>query len=223
MTTTRFFAISALLAVATSAAMADTLSYSSVVPTTTPPFIDTFTLSNFDTSLGTLTAVNVTFDYSISGTVTLYNVMVVSDLSINNPLTLSVTGLSETVIANTTPLTGQCSTNCIVTGAGTESITVPNADFSDFEVPPSGSTDTYSVTAGMANLSIGTLGSNASASIRTVTDGGTVAVTYTYTPSVLSTTPEATSAILLSSALLVAFLVRKRNARGRSPVTQANR
>lgn len=197
--------------------MANSISFSHTTASTTSPFTDTFSLANFNTSLGTLTSVTITLAYSTTGVVDIFNgtgvVQNFTDAESSVPLTLDgPAGLTQTVDAVAGPISGMAGPGSnsfpATPGTGTLTIDVPTADFADFEIPPSASTDSYSV--------IGNTGTYSGNSVTGVffggsaIAGGTTTVTYDYTVPT-NGTPEPTTLVLMGGALVGLGLFRKKS------------
>jgi hypothetical protein len=212
----RVLTATALAAMASSVAMANSIDFSHTTPSTTSPFTNSFSLANFNTALGTLTSVTITLAYSTTGEVDIFN-----DTSSNQtftnaessvPLTLTgPDGLSQTVDAVAGPISGTVvpGENKFpgLTGTGTLTINVPSADFGAFEIPPSATTDTYSVAGNMGTFSGMSVtgvffGGEAVA-------GGVTTVTYDYV--IPSATPEPTTMVMMGAALVGLGLLRKKS------------
>jgi hypothetical protein len=212
----RILTATAFVTLASSAAMANVISFSHTTATTATPFSDTFTLSNFNTSLGTLTGVAVTLSYTTTGEVDVFN-STVSPQAFTNatssvPLTLTApAGLTSSANAVAGPINGVANPgfNAFtgIPGSGTLTVNVLPANFLSFEIPPAALTSSFTVAAGTGLFSGNSVqgvffGGSATA-------GGTTTVTYTYTvPS--SGAPEPATAALMGGALIGLGLLRKR-------------
>jgi hypothetical protein len=211
----RIFTATALVAMASSAAMADLISFSHTTPSQAAPFTDTFTLPGFDASLGTLNSVTIQLAYTTTAELDVVNVTGAPQAFTDGTATTFLTlagpdGLALTTNAVAGPINGVADPGETsfpgLTGGGTLTITVPDGDFSAFEIPPAASTDSYSVE--------GALGSYNGSSVDGVFFGGSASaggistVTYDYTAPV-SSVPEPTAMALLGS-VLVALRLRHR-------------
>jgi hypothetical protein len=205
---------SAALAVA-GAASAATETFSYTVDQSTVPFTQDFTLSGFNTALGTLTGVTLTLDDSTTA-----EVQIVSLNSTATPYTdatatipVTVTGpdgltVDATVTAGPVAGTAEPGLNTVpgVPGSDTDSTNVSSSDFSLYE-SPGGVPVAYTFDA-LAGSYTGTsagglfFGGSAVA-------GGDISVTYTYTSAV----PEAaTWALMLVGIGAVGGTMRRRSA-----------
>jgi hypothetical protein len=212
----KIFAATALLAMASSAAMAESVSFSHTTVSQATPFTDTFSLPNFDASLGTLNSVAIDLAYTTTGEVDIDNatgaLQTFTDAYSSTPLTVSVPDiLPVTINARAGPIDGVADPGANpfpgLTGSGTLFITFSGSDLSAFETPPSGSTDTYSVEADLGSYhgsSVAGVFFDGSAAA-----GGVTTVTYDYTPGA-SSTPEPATIVLLGGALAGLGLLNKR-------------
>jgi hypothetical protein len=107
----RILTAAALVAMAGSSAVADSIQYTHITTSTSAPFTDNFALNNFDTTLGTLTGVVVTLDYSTTGEVDIFNsngaLQVFTNASSSIPLSLNgPDGLTSNTNAVAGPFSG---------------------------------------------------------------------------------------------------------------------
>jgi hypothetical protein len=231
MTTLRgIFMTAALFSVSGSGATAATISFSHVTadmdittdtsePTkkSPPPFApfdhDIFTLPDFNTVMGTLTGVAITFEYDAIGELNVRKVSGKSqdftNATLDVPLTLSgPDGLTVSGDAVSGPISGVAKSLSLrfpdLRITDTLTINVPFVDFAAFEVPPAAGADTFAVSGRIplarAETSLGLVFSGI------VGASGTSTITYTYDE---PTVPEPAPMALMGGALLGFGLLRK--------------
>src|ERR1700738_3490901 len=74
----------ALMVLGTGNMFASVISYSATLPSSPVPFTDNFTLSAFNSNLGTLTGILVTLTYTDSATVNVFNISSTTDYAFTN-------------------------------------------------------------------------------------------------------------------------------------------
>lgn len=196
----------ALLVAMSASASAATVSYSHITPNTAAPFTDNFTLQKFDTTLGALTNILISFATSTTAEVDIFNNTGVNQsftnasasgpLTLNGPASATLNAIATATIPSGTvvPL-GNAFPG--ITGNNSASLTILPASFSAYSGTGT-TTAAFSVVIGPGTFS-GTsvpgvfFGGSAVA-------GGTSTITYTYT--VPTGTPEPATMGLLGSALL---------------------
>jgi len=218
----KLFLLTLGLAVLAMAPRADAaiLTFSHTTPTATVPFTDTFTLSKFDTTLGTLTGVTVTLSTTVTPEVDVFNSTTSAQNFTNGTASIpvTVTGPSSTSATTTTSFlvpTGVANPgNNPFPGAPvtlSNTTTVAPANFGSFQGVGPG---TASFTAAFAN---GTYSGTSVPGVffgGSAAAGGTTTITYTFTPVVVGA-PEPSSIALVASGLggfLVVRRVRRRTA-----------
>ena len=214
----RAFTATTLIALASSAAIADSVSFSHTTPSTLATFTDPFTLSNFDTALGTLDSVTITFAYTATASVGIIDTTGVpqpfTGATASIPLTLSgpdgLTPVTFDVTAGPFAGTAVGFGPDVIAGptdVGTLTIDVPIADFADFENPPNSIPDSYSVLTSDGTYSGSeTSGAGGEFFGGSAVAGGVTTVTYVYT----AAAPEPATMALMGGALLGLGLLGKR-------------
>lgn len=205
---TIFARMATVLALSASSLLAGTLTYSHTTPTQSVAFTDTFTLPEFNPTLGdTLTGVTISLSYNTTGALDIFNTVsspepftnaeTVTPLALTAPDSLS---LATNAVAG--PVNGIATGGLVETivpglmGSGLLSKVVPMADWSFFEGTGSfssmlaGSATSFSV---MVPSALYYKGDNA-------TVGATTTITYTFAAP--STIPEPATMTLIGSALL---------------------
>lgn len=196
----------ATLAFASASTFAATVSYSSTFPSTQTDFSSPLAIQQFDPTLGSLTSLSITLAGSATGTGTLknnntttksYTVNLANDLTLTDPLSNTLAEILPLFSASIS-VAGNGGTG---TASGTGTATVTNA-YSDvptlLEFTGVGSLSANIAGSGASGFS-GASNTNFSA---TTASGGTVSITYNYTPTVVTGTPEPATMGLLGSALL---------------------
>ncbi len=216
----RFLAGTAAGLLALTAARADTIeTFTNTIAPTSVPFSDTFSLSGFDTALGTLDAITITLDATGSADVVVDNStsssQSFSDANATIPVSLTGPGgLTTMVSLSAGPFSGTVPATSIVslpgsTASVTGTITVPSADFGLFEgVGPIVSLD--------VNASSGTFSGTSSTGVffgGSSTLGAVTSISYTFSPAT-TTIPEPATVALFGGALLVMGSFLKRTLRG---------
>jgi hypothetical protein len=196
---------------------ADTIeTFTHTTATSSVPFTDTFVLPGFDTSLGTLDSITITFESTGTAQVNVINIAI-TDESFSGamaiiPVTLTGPGpVTSTIDLSAGPFSGSAAPgNTPIIGSPqdvTNTVSVPSADFSLYEgVGPTVSvvvdagTGTYSGSGAPGKLFFG----------GTATAGALTTVEYAYAPSSMPTVPEPASMTLLGGALLgICFCVKR--------------
>jgi hypothetical protein len=213
----------ALIVTASSAATADSVSFSHTTAQQSAPFVDTFSLPNFDTTLGTLDSITITLAFATTVEVDILNAtgspQAFTNAVASTPLTLSaIDGQSLTTESFAGFIDGVAppgeSANPGLTDSGSLTIGPPVSDFTDFEISPSASVNSLTVSAGPSIFN-GTapVGVYFSGS---VIAGGVSTITYDYTEPG-SSTPEPATMALMSGALLSLGLICRRPTKGSGP------
>jgi hypothetical protein len=208
----------------TTGAMANVITFNQTTLPMAAPGTDSFTLPNFDTSLGGLTGVSISFAYSYTA---------IFDVQNQTTFTLAYTGLNATaplaltgpggLTASTTVLAGPISGtlppgfqggqfgSVTASGTGTLTINVLPVDFSLFTNPPAGASGGYDIVLDAAAFG-GTVDPGISYSdIGTLALTGTTTVTYSDTTPVVSTVPEPASwALMMAGFAGIGFAARRR-------------
>lgn len=195
-------------------AMADQVSYSHTTQPNPVPYQNEFALANFDTSLGTLTAVDITFSYRSSMSFSAYNPTGSTQsfgvagggftFGVSAPDSIS-TGANETFNTSGSVASGQTGLYYSPVSTGLISASVPMSDFAAYETPPSGAIGFYTVVGEGLSLNVPN-NSPLEFEIQGATLSGTTTVTYTYTP---LATPEPASFAALGLGA-VGLIRRKR-------------
>jgi len=188
----KFTTLMVIAVVPASMATAATQSFTFPVPQTMGAFSSPFTLPNFNTSQGTLTAVTITFSASTTASVQVINNTAVTQAFTNAtssvPLTLAgPAGLSASINATAGPFSGTAAASSstfvpAATTPATLTISVPAIDFPAFETS-AGSTGPYTFSAG-----VGTYAGSAAAGVffsGSAMAGGTATISFTFTVSAL--------------------------------------
>ena len=209
-------------------ASANTITFSAAIPTQTTPFVNDAALSNFNTAWGTLTGVNVTLSYTVTGVVNIFNTtsstQSFSNASSTTPIFLTAdgtfssfpAGLQTSVNAVNTVGSGTIGsaagpygfTGSPVSGSISGNFTSSAVDFEcgpGFTACSSDPTDNYETDA-----NAGTFSGTAPNGVffgGSATLSGAFSVTYPYTASSI---PEPSTMALLGSALGGLGLLRKR-------------
>ncbi len=208
---------------------AGTLTYSHTTPTQTVAFTDTFSLPQFNPTLGDiLTGITMSLSYNTTGAVDIFNTVdtpqsftnaqTVTPLALTAPDSLS---LSTNALAG--PVNGIATAGLVetvvtgLTGSGMLSLPVPTSDWSLFK----GSGTFSSTLAGGATSFSVTVPAALYYKGDNSTVGATTTITYDYAS--LSTVPEpATLALFVSGLLGIGFFVIKRSSLTRRFVTYNN-
>jgi len=185
-TSRKFIAITTLVAGSATVGLGDQVSFSHDSGGSVA-YADYFGLQSFDVSLGTLTAVGVTFDYtdSIGFSATNFTSSSASfsasgggfSFGFSTPDNIHQAG-TESYLTGGTLAAGQIDFFNGY-GSGTLAATVPTSDFSAFEAPSAGPVGFYQVVAESVN---GDFPGNPAISFSDLYGGlsGTTTVTYTY-------------------------------------------
>jgi hypothetical protein len=207
-------------------ANADTVSYTSnVVPlTATNLFPQSLTLQEFNSSLGTLTGINLSFTGNFQGTSNVFNASgqtaTITSLQSSVPLTLN--GPASIALSTTvTSIVSSLNFPLTVLNGNQASFNGPISNSTGFASPidfadytgSSSSTLSLSVSAGnvSATGSGSTTGnSNALFYSGSGSAGGYASVTYTYTPAVSGTPEPGTWAMLVAGASTGLVALRRR-------------
>jgi hypothetical protein len=208
--------VGALMALGTGNAFGAMIGFSASLPTNTLPFTDNFTLSAFNSTLGTLTGVLVTLNFTDSATVSVFNgsgttdfaftnASATSTITINGPGGIVTSAPIQTSGVSGTAIHGTVTNFTTPTGSGTA--TANPLDLADYisNSPLLLNFSAVDTAASFAGTTGGPLFFGGSFSA-----GGTVNITYTYTAAT-TTTPEPATMTLFGSALLgIGFFARKR-------------
>ncbi|PPQ27066.1 choice-of-anchor E domain-containing protein [Rhodopila globiformis] len=208
-------AMTALAAVAANPAFAATESFSHTTPIQTVPFTDNFTLTAFDTSLGTLTGIEITLTTNSTAIVDVLNntgaAQSFTDATSSVPVTATGPAgviMSQSLVAgpfngNAAPGTDPFPGNA---ANATSSVSVAAADFATYEATTSGVSLDFSVATGNGSYhgtAISGVFFGGSANV-----GGTTTITYTYTPS--TPMPEPMNLMILGAGMAGLGFVRRR-------------
>ncbi len=198
-------------------ASADTITQPFTIPNQTVPFSNPFTFNLFDTTLGTLNSVTIFLGTSATAEVDIHNGNATPRAFTNAKATIPITATGPASITVTNsliagPFSGTAAPGDSafpgVTGSTSASVSVPVSNFGSYEGSGGGaSTITAASSDGVYSGSGGTgvfFGGSASAS-------GNVIITYNYTPTSTSSTPEpGTWGLLVAGASTGLVLVRRR-------------
>jgi hypothetical protein len=209
------------LALCCAGAQALTLSYSETIPTTGAPYNYNFSLTKFDTTLGTLTAVTLNLTLTSTAQVDVFNSTGVSQAftNANSSVPLTVTGVSGpasatvsgNAVASVAAGTANPGFNSFpgLTGSGFTSTSVAPIDFGFFQ----------GIGASLANFAASaSSGSFSGTSVPQVffsgdaVVGGLFQIVYQY-DAPTSVVPVPASLPLMVSGLLGLFLIRRRASR----------
>lgn len=197
-----------------------TETFTYTTPTQDMPISDLFSLPDFDTSLGTLQGIDLTFSTSATADIVVFNSTNKSANFTNASVTLptSLTGPGSAVINATLSAslasgiaTPGFNSYSGLTDSATESKTISSGDFSLWE-DQSGDKVNLTYTTGNGSYS-GTGPLNTLFFGGSATGGQTTTVTYTYLKSTYQATPEPSQMALFGIALgAFALLLIRRNA-----------
>ena len=206
------------LALCCAGAQALTLSYSETVPTTGAPYNYNFSLTKFDTTLGTLTAVTLNLTLTSTGQVDVYNntgstqtftnansSVPLTVTGVSGPASATVSGNAVASVAAGTAFVGSNSFPGLL-GSGFTSTSVAPIDFGFFQ----------GVGASLANFAASaSTGNYSGSSVPQVffsgdaVVGGLFEIVYQYDVPT-SVVPVPASLPLMASGLLGLFLIRRR-------------